>query len=315
MSASSPRPVGAGLSVPARKRRLVHVEWSLLLIVPYIIAVSVFHVGPAFLALIFSFSKFEFGRPQLLAAGFENFAKVFADPLYWQAYGNVIQFSALATLVGFVGALTIALLLALTRDQFGSAARTLLFLPGAINPAVMGLVFIFMLDPNISPFGFVFKGLGWNTTSDIANTSNAIPIMAALRFFVSSGAWIAIFYSALEGVSQELLDSGRIDGCSPWQLAWFVRRPMIMGFVWFMIIQLISYNLQIFAEPFVITTALGGASFIGPYWSPNMLGAFYTLQRGDLGMASVISLTQTMISLVASIFVITRTGAFIVSTD
>gem|GEM_PF-1781421 len=222
--------------------------------------------------------------------------------MFFRSYGNVIQFSILATTVGFVGSLGIALLLALTRDQFGSVARSLLFLPGAINPTVVGLIFIFMLDPVVSPFGFLFRAVGWNATTDFVSASNSVTdfvsasnsvvIMTALRFFMSSGAWIAIFYSALEGVSQELIDSAKIDGCSPWQLAWLVRRPMIMGFVWFMIIQLVAYNLQIFAEPYVISTALGGASFIDPYWSPNMLGSFYTLQRGDLGMSAVVSLSR-----------------------
>lgn len=299
----------------AHKKRGTIGDWSLLLIVPYLIAVAMFHLGPALVAVIFSFSKFTFGRPEFFAAGIDNFVKVFSDPVFFRSYGNVIQFSILATTVGFVGSLGIALLLALTRDQFGSVARSLLFLPGAINPTVVGLIFIFMLDPVVSPFGFLFRAVGWNATTDFVSASNSVVIMTALRFFMSSGAWIAIFYSALEGVSQELIDSAKIDGCSPWQLAWLVRRPMIMGFVWFMIIQLVAYNLQIFAEPYVISTALGGASFIDPYWSPNMLGSFYTLQRGDLGMSAVVSLSQTVISISASIFVVTRTGAFVTSTD
>lgn len=157
-------------------------------------------------AVIFSFSKFTFGRPELFAAGLDNFVKVFSDPVFFRSYGNVIQFSnSLLLLFSFVGSLGIALLLALTRDQFGSVARSLLFLPGAINPTVVGLIFIFMLDPAVSPFGFLFRAVGWNATTDFVSASNAVVIMTALRFFMSSGAWIAILYSALEGVSQELI--------------------------------------------------------------------------------------------------------------
>ncbi len=293
--------------LPTRKMKL---EWSLLLLLPYLIAVSLFHLGPAFAALVISFSRIRFGKIELFAAGFNNYLKVLADPAFSRAYGNVIQFSILATVTGFIGSVGIALLLSLTRDRLGTVSRSVMFLPGSINAAVVGLIFIFLMDPATSPFGFILHAFGWNSTRDYVSASSAIMVMTVLRFFMSAGAWIAIFYSALESVSVELIEAARIDGCNAWKLAWLIRRPMIMGFVWFMVIQLIAYNLQIFAEPYVISSALGGTSFISPYWSPNMLGAFYTLQMGDLGMSAVVSLSQTLISISASIFIVTKTGAF-----
>ena len=293
--------------LPSRKLKF---EWSLLLLLPYLIAVSLFHLGPAIAALLFSFSKFNFGKIELLAAGISNYLKVLADPAFSRAYGNVTQFAVLATITGFIGSVSIALLLSLTHDRLGEIARSVLFLPGSINAAVVGLIFIFLMDPATSPFGFILNAFGWHSTRDYVSASSAISVMTVLRFFMSSGAWIAIFYSALESVPVELIESARMDGCNAWQLAWLIRRPMIMGFVWFMIIQLVAYNLQIFAEPYIISSALGSNSFISPYWSPNMLGAYYTIQMGDLGMSAVVSLSQTLISISASIFIVTKTGAF-----
>ena len=290
--------------------KAVNAEWSLLLLVPYLVAVCLFHLGPALAALIFSFSKFTFGRPQIFAAGLDNYIKVLSDPAFARSYGNVVQFSVLATISGFIGSVSIALLLSLTRDRLGSFARSVLFLPGSINAAVVGLIFIFMMDPLTSPLGFILRAFGWNSIRDYVSATNATLVMTVIRFFMSSGGWIAIFYSALESVPTELIESARIDGCNSWQLAWYIRRPIIMGFVWFMVIQLVAYNLQIFAEPYIISQALGGTSFISPYWSPNMLGAFYTLQMGDLGMSAVVSLSQTLISVSSSIFIVAKTGAF-----
>lgn len=287
-----------------------HIDWSLLLLVPYLVAVSLFHLGPAIAALVFSLSRFSFGRIELFAAGFTNYAKVIADPAFFRAYGNVTQFAVLATITGFIGSVGIALLLSLTHDRLGEFARSALFLPGSINAAVVGLIFIFLMDPTTSPFGFILHAFGWYSTRDYVSASSAVSVMTVLRFFMSSGAWVAIFYSALESVPLELIESARMDGCNAWQLAWLIRRPMIMGFVWFMVIQLVAYNLQIFAEPYIISSALGSAGFISPYWSPNMLGAYYTIQMGDLGMSAVVSLSQTLISISASIFIVTKTGAF-----
>jgi len=285
-------------------------NWGVILVIPYVVAVSLFAVGPALLALIFSFSGFSAGKPELFMAGLSNYLNVFKDPAFLRAYWNVIRFSVLATTSGFVGSVAIALMLSLTRDQLGTFARSVFFLPGSITGPALALMFLFMLDPTLSPFGAIFKLLGWEKLTDFVSSKNAILIMAVIRFYLMSGTWIAIFYAALEGVSDELIEAAKIDGCGPWRLAWFIRRPVIMGFVWFMVIQLIASNLMIFGEPYVIATALGGGSFIDPYWSPNMLGAYYTLTLGNFGMSSVVAISQIIISFSSSIFIVTKTGAF-----
>jgi multiple sugar transport system permease protein len=297
----------AAVILPRKKKRF---NWGVVLVVPFLIAMLLFHIGPALLALIFSFSKFEFGKPEFFSAGLANYIKVFTDPAFLKSYWNVIRFSLLATSMGFIGAISIALILSLTRDQMGTVARTVFFLPGAIVGPALALMFLFMLDPVLSPFGFIYRVFGWTKLSDWVNGSNAIMIMAVMRFYLMSGAWIAIFYAALEGVSIELTEAAKIDGCGAWRLAWHIRRPVIMGFVWFMVIQLISSNLMIFSEPYIISIAMGGTSFIDPYWSPNMLGSYYTLTLANFGMSSVIALTQIIITFSASIFIVTRTGAF-----
>jgi multiple sugar transport system permease protein len=293
-----------------RKRKRFQWNWGVALVIPYVIAVTVFALGPALLALIFSFSNFTYGKPQLFMAGFENYIKVFSDPAFAKSYWNVIRFSILATTAGFVGAVSIALILSLTRDRIGTYSRSVFFLPGSITGPALALMFLFMLDPTLSPFRSLFNLFGWEKMSDFVNGGNAILVMVVLRFYLMSGTWIAIFYAALEGVPIELVEAAKMDGCGPWRLAWHIRRPAIMGFVWFMVIQLIASNLMIFGEPYVISQALGGVSFIDPYWSPNMLGSYYTLVLANFGMSSVVALTQILITFAASIFIVTKTGAF-----
>ncbi len=297
-----------GISSGKRKRRKWN--WGIALVIPYLIAVLVFAVGPALLAIIFSFSEFSVGKPQFFVAGLNNYIKVIKDPSFFKAYWNVIRFSLLATTSGFIGSVAIALLLSLTRDQLGTYARSIFFLPGSITGPALALMFLFMLDPTLSPFNLLFHLLGWNKLSDFVNSSNAILVLSVLRFYLISGTWIAIFYAALEGVSVELIEAAKIDGCGPWRLAWHIRRPVIMGFVWFMVIQLIANNLMIFGEPYLISQAMGGTSFIDPFWSPNMLGSYYVLTLANFGMSSVIAISQIIISFSSSIFIVTKTGAF-----
>ena len=294
-----------------RKAKKFEINWGMVLVTPYMIAVGLFAVGPALIAIIFSFSDFSLGKPNFFMAGFTNYLTVFRDKSFLSAYWNVIRFSLLATTMGCVGSIFIALMLSLTKDWVGGLARSVFFLPGSINGPALALMFLFMLDPTISPFRFVFQAMHIAKLVDYVSSSSAIQIMAVVRFYLMSGGWIAIFYAALDSVSLELIEAAKIDGCGPWRLAWDIRRPAIMGFIWFMVIQLIASNMMIFSEPYLISTALGATGFIDPFWSPNMLGAYYTLALGNFGMSSVVSICQIVITFTSSYFIVTRTGAFV----
>lgn len=148
------------------------------------------------------------------------------------------------------------------------------------------------------------------TSGSIINNNTMLGFLVVVRFFAFAGGWIAIFYGALTGINKEILEAGLIDGCGPWQLAMHIKRPLIMGYVFFMLITLTIQSLQLFSEPFILSTSLQTVSPIDPYWSPNMWAQFITVRTGDFGKSAVISLIMLLISLVAAIIIVTRTGFF-----
>ena len=61
-------------------------------------------------------------------------------------------------------------------------------------------------------------------------------IFTLIGFFAGAGGWIAIFYGALNNISQEVLEAATIDGCSAWQLAMYIKRPLISSYIIYMLI-------------------------------------------------------------------------------
>jgi multiple sugar transport system permease protein len=310
----------------------------------------VFGIIPMILALIFSFSKYGGFRPEYFAAGISNYIAIFTDPQLPISFGNIFKFALVALPVSFFGALGVALILNLADDGLGRVMRTVYFIPGAITLPAVALIMVFMFDPGISPFAPVLKlifgvqnyvncnvngnlktigclvdgvqvtGFGafmrnfysnvGLTVNDIINNRTLIPFMAILRFFAFSGGWIAIFYGALTGINREVIEAGMIDGCGPWQMAWHIKRPLIMGYVFFMLITLSIQSLQLFTEPFILQTSLKTVAPIDQYWSPNMWAQFITVRTGDFGKSAVVSLIMLFISLIAAVLIVTRTGFF-----
>jgi multiple sugar transport system permease protein len=283
---------------------------AILLIFPYLAWMFVFGFVPIILAIIFSFSKYGAFRPVYFGAGLSNYQSIFTDPQLAISFGNIFKFALISMPVSFVGALGIALVLNLADDGLGRFMRTIYFIPGAITLSAVALIAIFMFDPGVSPFGPLLQATGAKNAGDILNNQTLIPFLVILRFFAFAGGWIAIFYGALTGINREVIEAGMIDGCGPWTLAFHIKRPLVMGYVLFMVITLTISSLQLFTEPYIMQTALLTSSPIDPYWSPNMWSAFITVRTGDFGKSAVISLIMLVISLVAAIFIITRTGFF-----
>ena len=140
-----------------------------------------------------------------------------------------------------------------------------------------------------------------------------IPVLFTLMgFFVGAGGWIAIFYGGLQGISHELLEAAVIDGANGWQMAVWVKLPLIRRYVIYLFILTFAGNIQIFTEPQIISVSfsLFGFSTISQYWSPNQLSYYFAFNTGNFGAAAAISLLMVAIGLAGATLIIRATGFF-----
>jgi multiple sugar transport system permease protein len=291
-------------------RKKFRLNLGYLLVFPYAVGMILFGVGPMIVAIIFSFSKFEGGKPLYLQAGLENFITAYTDYRFLPALQHVLNFTAITVPIGVIGALLLALLMHASQDRLNKVFRTLYFLPGAVTGSVVVLIFIFLLDPAISPFGFLLRPFGMEVQMDVITPRSVVNVFVAMRFFSTAGGWIAIFYGALNGISKELMEAAEIDGCNAWQLAWHIKRPLITNYVIYMLIMMFTASLQIVAEPGLIASATFGSSPVTAYWSLNQLAANLQTLGGNFGLSATIALIQLAITTAAAVFVITRVNYF-----
>jgi multiple sugar transport system permease protein len=304
------RAVGSGAKARHGRRTLFWRDAGMLLIVPYLVAMLLFGLGPALSALVFSFSAFERGKPLLFQAGLDNFIGAFTDFRFITAFRNTFTFAAMAVPSGLVVGLFLALMLHAVRDKSAMALRTLYFIPGAITGPVLVIIFAVVFDPVISPFSWLLRPLGWESAADII-TARSIPFLfVLLRLFWNVGGNVAIFYGALEGITPEVVEAAMIDGCGGWGLARFIKLPLLQAWVINYIINSLVFNMQIYTEPALLGAALEGISPIPNYWSLNQLGAQLLLYSGNFGLAAPISLLQVAVGFVAAYFLVTKTGFY-----
>jgi multiple sugar transport system permease protein len=194
--------------------------------------------------------------------------------------------------------------------RVASTLRTLFFIPGAAaGPAVVLLV-IFLLTPQVSPFGFLLKAMGFNAFNDMITPGSLAFIFLIMGFFVGAGMWIAIQYGALEGISPEVMEAATMDGCNEWQKALYIKLPLIQPYIIYQFILIFAGNVQLFVEPQLLSNQTYIHANVPLVWSPNQLAYSFAFDLGNFGAAAALALIMLIIGLGASYLMVRWTGFF-----
>ncbi|MGH3375825.1 MAG: carbohydrate ABC transporter permease [Actinoallomurus sp.] len=273
-----------GPSRPRRGRREQHRHQgaALLFLLPYLLFLLAFAVVPLLYGAYMSLQK--------TGGGFtlDNWGAVLGDDRLTEAVAHVGVFllawlPSLALLV-----VATALTLHARRGRFGAVMRFVYYLPGAVTGAAAALLWLFMISPDMSPFGPLLRAVGIHSATDAIAGSDLPFVLAVMSLAIHAGGWIVVLYGALVVLPDDLIEAAALDGCSAWQLAWRIKLPLIRRWVIFMLITCFAVGSQVFVEPEVMSTGAPGA--ISPTWSVNQLAYYYATQELDFGKASALSL-------------------------
>jgi len=280
-----------------------------LFALPYFLFMVAFGLGPGIYAFLISFADFKSGVPRYFAAGLKNYVTAFSDFRFLDTMANIAEFLVVSVPLGIALVVLIALLLHMRPGRLSSALRTLYFIPGAVTGPALLLLAIFMFSPAMSPFGFIQRALGYDSF-DLLIAPERLPIIfTVIGFFSGAGMWIAIQYGALEGVSTEVLEAAKIDGCNAWQQALYIKFPLIRPYIIYQFILIFAGNIQLFVEPQLMGTTWISAN-VPQQWAPNQLAYSFAFDLGNFGAAAAMSLLMLAVGLGAAYFVIRWTGFF-----
>jgi len=292
-----------GLRAPlARGRR--RGARGLPFILPYLPFLIVFGIAPMIYALDLAFTGANGGW-----AGFHNFARTFTDYRFRPAFQHILLYTGvwLGTLVVFVVGL--ALLLHGRANRVSSGFRFLFYMPGALAGAASVLVWLFMLDPAVSPGSFLLRHL-FNVTLFVqAIAPGNLPfVFAMIAFWTGAGGWIVVMYGALNTISRDLEEAARIDGAGPLTIALRLKLPLIRKWIAYMVILSFATGTQLFIEPQLVNEASLG--LVPDTWSSNQLAYQLAFRYADFNSAAAIAVDLLLIGLVAAVLIVTRTGLF-----
>ena len=190
-----------------------------------------------------------------------------------------------------------------------STFRFLFYMPGALAGSAAVLVWLFMLDPSVSPGSFLLHHvLGADIFAQSIAPENLPFIFAMIAFWTGAGGWIVVMYGALNTIPHDLEEAARIDGAGPITIALRLKLPLMRKWIAYMVILSFATGTQLFVEPQVVQTASFG--LVPDTWSANQLAYQLAFRYADFNGAAAIAVDLLVIGLVGAVLIVTRSGLF-----
>lgn len=227
---------------------------------PAMIAIAAFFLLPMIGALALSFTDFDIyalaDTANLRFIGFENYQRLFENPLFWRAMGTTLWFVLFGTPLTIVVSLAAALLLNARTLQWRPIWRVALFAPYVTTLVATAVVWRYLLHTRYGMINYALGALGLPRIDWLGDPHWALPAILLFVIWKTFGYNMLIFLAVLQTVPEDLHDAARIDGAGAWMRFRHVTLPAIAPAVVLVSIVSMAGFFQLFAEPYVMT--LGG---------------------------------------------------------
>ena len=271
-----------------------------LFVMPAVLVVFTAAIWPLIQSFYMSFrewklSRSRFSRPlweyeydgwENISYLFENYLRAFEDDAMWNAVRVTSTFTVASVVFTIALALALALLLA-PGGRFRFTVRTLLILPFAMSPALIGVSWRFMFQPDFGLFKAFFDVL----IPPLADADWLGNPTLALIAVTGSDVWhwtpylTLVFIGGLANVPRDAQEAAMIDGAPAWMVFRDVTLPSMLPVLAVGVILKTIFSLKMFDQVFMLTNG-------GPGNATQTLAHFIYFQGFkyyDMGYASAVS--------------------------
>lgn len=265
----------------------------LYLIVPVALFIFVVFV-PLIAAGVYSLYEWK-GGPHKTFIGIENYKTLFADKVFWQAFGHNI-YLVIGCIIGQIGLAFIFVLMINSKlVKFKSIHRTFGFFPSTISAVCLGLIWNIIYHYKYGLINVFLDKIGradlckvWLDERGLVMLCVTIPLI-----WQYIGYYMVILLSAISSIDTEIFESAELDGASGVQRAIYIVLPLIKNTLLVCLTLCIAGNMKAFDNIYVMTAGGPGTSSM----VMAMYGYQVSFQQTNMGYGSCISVAIFVLSL------------------
>jgi len=238
-------------------------KWVALFIGPALFFLTVYLIYPSIQTFIFSFM----GRKSEEFVGLKNFIYAFTSRAMLTSFRNNLMWIIFFTF----GTVALGLLMAILVDKvkYEKIAKSVIFMPMAVSFVGAGVIWKFIYD--YKPMGadqigvlnqiltsLGFQPKGWLIQGPLLNNFALIFV----GIWIWTGFSMVILSAAYKGIPKEMIEAGRVDGASEWQIFRHIIFPSMKPTIAVVATTMAVNVLKIFDIVYVMTNGNYGTEVI-----------------------------------------------------
>lgn len=180
-------------------------------LLPSLLFLLPFTLWPAANVIYRSFLLHDMAHPQPRFAGLQNYAAVFANPVFWKVVRNTLLYALGTVPVSIV----LALLLAIAvnrRLRFTGLYRTALFYPTVLPTIGAAAIWLFVYVPNLGLADRFLALFGVNSHRWLGDPHLVLPALALIAVWKQTGYFMVFYLAGLQTLPPEVFEAADLDG-------------------------------------------------------------------------------------------------------
>ncbi|WP_130837633.1 carbohydrate ABC transporter permease [Lachnoclostridium sp. Marseille-P6806] len=255
-----------------------------LFVLPPLILYSIIVVLPVLWSFYYSLYS---GTPGLKwkFSGLGNYLKLFRDRNFLEALAVNLKYIGFTMLGQVGGGLLMALLFRFWLKKYKNIIRTIIFFPTVLPTVAVGQLFakIYEIQPNYGLLNSLLSRIGLQQLVQpwIGQASTALPALIIMDIWTGIGFHSIILYGALLDIPGDIIEAGRIDGCSSWQLFRSILAPLLRPMLISSAVFSFSGTVKMFESALALTN--GGPGTATRSLSMYMYSVSFTYNKAGYG--------------------------------
>lgn len=226
-------------------------------VLPALIFFISFVLIPVAMAIVLAFTSYD-GFSEIEFNGFTNFKVIFEmDSVFLESFKNVALYVVVAVPLSIVLPLTYALLIN-SNVPANKVFRAIYYLPGLTSSVAAATVFRLVFNPDIGIVNSFLGVFGIEGPQWLESSKTAMLTIVILTMWQGTGGNMIIYAAALNGISPELYEAGKIDGAGSAYMFFKITLPLLKPTTFFIAQMSIIGAFQLY-EPILVMTN-GGPS-------------------------------------------------------
>jgi len=238
--------------------------------------------------------------------GGQNFVKAFTDPFFWISMKNTAVYLVFAVGGEFLLGFAIAYFVTTRRSGsfagFIQAIKPLVLLPMIVTPVVVALMWRQLYNVELGLINFALERIGIPGQSWLTDTRLVLGAVIVTDIWEWTPFMFLVCLSALMSLSEEPVESARVDGANALQVLVHIILPMISPLILVAVLIRSIDLIKIFDLVFIMTAG-------GPGNATEVISLFAYRQgfmKSDIGYGSAVSLMLTVLVTLAGLFAVRK---------